>query len=62
MLPEEDVPMPFHRLGLRRWFRREVADPLTAMYAGIDERLQEGAEDPGAPQPPITPKRSPASE
>jgi hypothetical protein len=29
--------MPSTHFGLRRWYQREIAEPLTAMYARIDD-------------------------
>jgi hypothetical protein len=55
MLPEEDVPMLSTHFGLRRWYEREITEPLSAMYAGMDERLASApAEDAQPPAGPAT--------
>ena len=43
--------MPFTYRTLTRWFRRQISEPLKAMYSGMDERLLQG--QPEDLQPPI---------
>jgi hypothetical protein len=61
MLPEEDVPMSSTRFGLNRWYQREIAEPLTAMYARIDDHALSPTQDEDDTPPVSIPTGRPAS-
>jgi len=53
--------MPSSRYSFTRWFRREISEPLEAMYSRMDERLLEEQREPARP-PSASGKQSPETE